>query len=881
MKKDNKNNESPELSNSDIFAFNKSDKRGLEKSAINTQSNISERDIFVGTDDFYKGLANVTKKDKKRLEDSMDKRLLVIQKVLVAGIVTISAILLYGFIRYAWISYQISNTPPTQSKIIPQLSPANQQQTPLQVTSLEKKSDINIELVETPEFILPPDQPLSLKTAQLLYQQQDYQKAKAVFVQLQKKLSQTKRNQVLRDYFQLMEALCLEKSSLLDEAILAYSEVAQSQSPVVRIISSYQNSLLHLHKKQYLKARTYAYHVLSLLKTADFNEDWAASLKRDSYFIAAESITKKVLALSDTDKNTPKDLWIQTTTEPPLDDLSELELRLILESGIEQLSAASLTPQIQKLQQENDIQPREQNYEHDSIISSQWSVVCNGASIEELLSRFAANAGLDIIWQTNKEQNSQQDIPVWASRPVTLYLPVVSTRQFVNIASGRVGLIGYMLDTDNQQKIFVVNPAQYASLKDHLSLISDQALSLWQGYLRTFYDDLRLPNANFAIGLLQSQRENIPKAIAEYKLIANRFSDSSLAPFALLNSSTLKSEMHDYTGARKDLTQLIEQYEKSEVYIQAYLNLAEATMKDELYSEAAQLYKKVFHSTSTSNFQNSASFGAARCFYQIEDYANAIDWINQYINAIKDQDDRNYHFACYLLGKAHMATGDPKTAYQAFQGALGKQLSKTEYGETVVALIEAKKQQEHFLDALSIIENIRTWQVTQEDYVEILLLKSDILRSMGLTDKAVATLGDRAKYIINPILKTKISLELTCCYIDQGKNVQAYENLIETLTYAEPGPQTNQTLYMLAQTCLKLEKDMETISFCEQLLACEPSPQLRNKALSLMSAAYRHQKDYEKAAIFLLGQYEPMDFSNEDEASDAYSFVTQPAQEIQ
>jgi tetratricopeptide (TPR) repeat protein len=881
MKKHPKNHKSFEFLNSDIFAFGKSDKQQADKSVLKTQTDISERDIFVGNDDFYNSLANGPKKDRRRLEDSMDRRLLVIQKVLIAGIVTISSILLYGFIRYAWISYQISNAPPTQSKIISQFPSNNQQTTQSQVASLENNAEENAEQVEIPEFTLPTDQPLSLMTAQLSYQQQDYQKAYALFAQLHKNLSPTKNNQVLRDYFQLMQALCLENSGQTDEAISAYSKIIQSQSPIVRLVCSYQSSLLQLHKKEYLKARTHAYQALSLLTAADFNKDWAASLKRDLYFIAAESVTKKVLALSDADNNIPKDLWLQTIVEPGFDDLSEPELRLVLESGIEQLAAASLTPQIHKLQEESSTQQVQQNLKSDSIILSQWSVICHGAPVEELLSRFATNAELDIVWQAKENQTSQQNMPIWSSRPVTLYLPAVSTREFVNITAGSVGLIAYILDTEDQRKLVVLNPAQYSSLKDHLSIISDHALSLWQGYLRSFYDDQRLPNAHFAIGLLQGQRNNTPKAIAEYKLVANRFSGSSLAPFALLNSSSLKSNMHDYTGARKDLTQLIEQYAKSEIYIQAYLNLAEATMNDELYSEAAQLYKKVFHSTSTLDLQNSASFGAARCFYQIKDHQNSIEWLEQYINNIKDMDNRNHHYACYLLGKSQMALGNPKAAYQAFQGALGKQLSKAEYGETVIALIEAKKQQQLFLDALSIIENIRTWQVTQKDYVEILLLKSNMLRSMGLTDKAVATLGDRAKYLVNPQLKAKISLELTECYIDQGKNELAYENLIEILAYAEPGHQANQALYMLAQSCLDLGRISETISFCEQLLACKPSPQFKNKALSLLSTAYRRQKDYDKATILLLGQYEPTDFSNEDTASDAYSFISQQAQEIQ
>jgi tetratricopeptide (TPR) repeat protein len=880
MKKHPKNHKSIDPLNSDIFAFGESGPQDISKTESKNQSEISEQDIFVGNEDFYKTLSKDTNKnssrENRRQEDTMDRRLLVIQKVLIAGIVTISSILIYGFIRYAWITYQISNAPPTQSKIIPQLTPAEQQNTLQQVASVETLANAT----ETPEFTLPSDQPLSLMTAQLLYHQKDYKKAHAVFAQLHKNLLPTKNNQVLRDYFRLMQAICLENSDQIDEAIRTYSEIIQSQSPIVRLVSCYQSSMLQLHKEQYLKARTHAFQTLSLIKVADFNKNWAASLKKDSHFITAESTTKKVISLSDSDKNIPKDLWIQTIIEHPFDNLSEAELRLILDGGIAQLASASLTPQIKKLESESETQPVRQNLTFDTVITSQWSVICNGASIEELLSRFASNSDLDIVWQTNENQISGQEKPVWCSRPVTLYLPAVSTRQFVNIVTGSVGLIGYIQNNEQRRQIVVINPAQYTSLKDHVSLISDHALSLWQEYLRTFYDDQRLPNARFSIGLLQAQKHNTPKAIAEYKFVANRFSDSALAPFALLKSSSLKSNMQDYTGARKDLTQLIEQYDKSEIYIQAYLNLAEATMNDELYSEAAQLYKKVFRSTSISDFQNSAAFGAARCFYEIEDHSNTIEWLNKYIASTKDQENRNYHFACYLLGKSHMAKGDPKAAYKAFQGALGKQLSKEEYGETIVALIQAKKQQEDFIDALKIIDNIQTWQVVQKDYVEILLLKSSILRSMGLTEKAVALLGDRGKYIVSPELRTKISLELTQCYINQGKNEQAYESLIDILSYVEPGILANQTLYMLAQTCLRLDKNTETISFCRELLDCQPLPQLRNKALSLLSTAYRRQKNYDKATMFLLGQNESIDFIEKETTSEAYSLVTPPSQEI-
>ena len=128
-------------------------------------------------------------------------------------------------------------------------------------------------------------------------------------------------------------------------------------------------------------------------------------------------------------------------------------------------------------------------------------------------------------------------------------------------------------------EINIFNPFNYISLSEHIDLLGKQATSIWQRYLLTFRDDERVSNAHFFIGLLQAQQGNLNEAIAEYKFTANRYSQTSFAPFALLNSSKLKAELRDYPGARDDLKQLVQQYPNSEIYDQANMYLADVTME--------------------------------------------------------------------------------------------------------------------------------------------------------------------------------------------------------------------------------------------------------------------------------------------------------------
>jgi len=508
-----------------------------------------------------------------------------------------------------------------------------------------------------------------------------------------------------------------------------------------------------------------------------------------------------------------------------------------LSSGSDYLTDGLLSPQVRKIKHEDGTQL--------------WSAVCNGAPIEELLARFAANADLDVTWIFSETAKPQVPQDIAHARPVVLYLPVATLNQVIATAAGQVGLLA---STQKNNTVSVYQPDRFSSLSKHVSLLCNETISLWRRFLLSFQSDKRTANAHFALGLLHSLRADTPEAIAEYKLMANRFSWSSLAPYALLHSSRLKSSnyIRDYEGARKDLEQLVSQYPDSDVTTRAYADLAEYTLKVGLTTEAAKVYRKVYNLRLSPKSQSIAALGAGKCYYKIEDYDSAAKWLTLHIDLATNQKGKDICSAYSLLGKTYLALDNPQQACRAFEIALAGQLPREQYVETVSALIEGYAEQRQFIRALDALENVDFWQFSQRESVKVLLLKSRILKQMGLTDKAITILGDQAEYISDTQLKAEISFEIANCYIKTGRLNLAHEQLTDLLVVVKPGPLAYSIAMKLAEISQKLDRHAQVISVCTQILESAAPRQIKNEAAAMLAMAYNRQKEYEKAALALL-----------------------------
>jgi len=694
--------------------------------------------------------------------------------------------------------------------------------------------------IRAPKPVLLPTQPRSVEVARSFYMQGDYRRAYATYEQLLPALPAS--DQFLRDYLKLEMALCAKEAADMLLASQILSTISHSRSPAVRIMANYHLSLIEMQRKRFMRARARAFHAMALIKAVDFDDAWALSFESDCHFLVAECLSRRILFLNQTDANLPADLWSSTNASyRPFDNFGGIELRRFLRSGSEDIEKALLEPVIRRLESPND-PPR-------------WSVLSYGASLEELMGKFATLANLDIHWAVKGAAALGTAEETARQRAVTLCLPDATARQVVLIAAGCAGLLAYIDDNPERLKVTVYDPVEYSSLDEYLSLVSQQALSLWQKFVLMFHKDDRLANAHFVMGLLQSRMERPTEAMAEYKLVANRFSQSSLAPYALLHSSALKSRLRDYHGARGDLRQLVEQYPDTEIYEQAYWRLADATMQAGFYAEAARLYQRVHNLGFSRESKTVSAFKAARCFFETKAYDNAAKWFIRYINFVGEGGGSNLYSAYYFLGQTNLALGRYQQAYHAFQRVLDEESPREQYIEAVAALVKSHIEHEHFIEALNALENLHLVTLSEKQSVEMLLLKSRIYRMLGLTDAAIVFLQDRDEYVTDQQLDAEISFELALCYIADGDLEHARSGLSEVLSMVEPGPLAQQTAQTLSEVCIQLDQEAQAVSVCLKLLDSDISSETRQKTLKTLAAAYRRRKEYDKAALALSGQW--------------------------
>ena len=717
----------------------------------------------------------------------------------------------------------------------------------------EEQPVAQAETAATPQ---PPEssqktEPLSLHLADDYFAAKDYVRTYNACNKLRQNLS-GKEFDLVRDFLSFRMAFCMAQKSNPDKANEMFRAVSESQSVTLKALANYNLCLLEMNSGQYLKARTRAYKTIGLTGAIASDYKWALTLERNCQFLAAEAIARQVLSLSDADKELPKQVWYREEEKDPLTGLNEVELQKVLNAGIERFNTGLLAPQIKSVESSTD-----------SSAVAHWSVICNGPGIEELMARFASNAGIDLKWAQHTEDSSPtEQKPAGWNRSVCLYLPAATAQQVTSIATGAVGLLAQINDTNG---IIITDPTEYYVLSEHTRMLNEYSIWLWRKLLLTYNDDHRIANIHFVLGVLQEQKGQTSEAISEYKLVANRYAKTSLAPTALLHSSRLKTSLRDYPGASRDLKQLIEQYPENELIGQAYLNLAETTMKAGMYDQACSQYRKTYALALSTEFKAVAALGAGKCFYQQKEYAPALKWLTMYLETIdaqqltakksakpESQNNPELYTAYLLLGKTHLALGNLQQACEALERTAKKANASDDYAEAISTLAEAQIKQHDFVTALKTVENVRPWSFSQEQTTRFLLLKSEILRESGLVEQASALLADRIQYLTNTKLKAYVTLEMARCEIAANHLDLARSYLTEAISSINAGPDAQTASLELAEVCLKLKDYRQTLSICKQLLDSSPPEQIKQKASKLLSAAYSNQKDYDKAAMALL-----------------------------
>jgi len=796
---------------------------------------MSEEQVFVGNEDFYASLTEARDSTEPPATSSASAErspaygMRMLRAATIVAIVLIGAILLHRFLRDfggGFMGSDSDSPAQVESGVNDNLkaqSPDTEPAGPLGASSGK------------PESALPASYPVSLKVAQDFYQAGQYDKAHDAYKLLTRNLSDNVPHQ--RDVIRLRMAMCVERAGDLERASQLFDILSRSHSPIVNMMANYQLGSLQMQKGHFLAARRSLYRALALVNVVDLDTKISLLLQQDGHFMASEALTRYVLTLTNKDVGLPDGIWKNPQQIDPLGNLDGEQLNHLALSGIDLLKTGALAPRVKRIDQGDG--------------SARWSVICNGASVEELLSRFAAQAGLDVLWDSKNDADEQSTESIVRRRPLNLYLSAANIGQVSTAAAGSVGMVAKLQD----KTITVVYPEEYASLSQHLQLIADEAISMWQRFLLSFHGDDRTVNVHLVLGLLQYVQGKTAESLAEYKLVANRFPNSPLAAHALLNASKVKTELRDYLGARNYLRQLVEQYPDSEIAEQSYMCLADNTLKAGMKDEAAKSYIRVYNLSLSSNTQATAALGAGKCYYETQNYDSAIKWLTKYITITRSAEPDDLWLVYYILGKSYLALGNPVQAYRAFEYALGGQLSREQYVETISVLVDACIERGQFVRALGILEDIQVKQFSQVDSVKVTLLKSRVLRAMGLFDKAIATLGDKAEYTLDPQLAARISFEIAKCHVDQGNWAQAEKKLSEVLVAVESGPPAWDASITMAEVCLQLGRETHTISICRQLLDSDPAEAVRRRTLRLLVEAYSRQKDYDRAALALIGKW--------------------------
>lgn len=712
-----------------------------------------------------------------------------------------------------------------------QAPPATTPQQPVETPEPDQEGTDPSVLLGQIAFSRPTSEALkeaaSLSAAEKLYESGEYYNACFMYDQLRRGLfGHSPQQQSLRDYLHLKMALCLQKTQ--DQELMSdlFTRALQSLFPVVRALAGYNLSFLELHNQQFISARAHAYQTLAALEL--FKSKVPATVEADCYFLAAECLTSYILKLADETDGLPGQGWSASTQIWGVSEAEQGRLQEFLTMGMDEIADASVVPVMSRDPQRSS--------------GSQWDAICRDAPLEELLWKYSAAGETNVEW-ADVSQAARR-------RPVSLYLPNSTGAWVAEAAAGSAGLLWRY----DGEKAMLYDPEQYTDFDAHKTALIREAIATWQRFLLKYRGDERAPNAHYMLGMLYAMEKESATALGEYKLLASQYASHSLAPFALLNSSKIKTNLMDFDGARSDLQELLIQYPECKVVDEASLYLAEAAAGSGDFAQAEKMFRKVFQINLTESIRSRAAYGLGRCAFDQKDYAAAAEWLSQAVQLIRDRRDSRLTPACFMLGQAFVEVGEYSKASVALRMALEGDLAAEDYVNVVLELVRAEEKQENYVQALKLIESIPEPSLNQEQACEVLLARARVLQAIDLTESAISLLRRRIEYIAEASIRARLVLELANCYATVGDWRIAEKELRESVYDLEDPQDMQRAFCLLAEVSYKQGKVESARELCEATLKEYPqdSP-YRPRLLELLGTIYTQRKDYEAAALAYAG----------------------------
>ncbi|AQT66927.1 tol-pal system protein YbgF [Anaerohalosphaera lusitana] len=673
------------------------------------------------------------------------------------------------------------------------------------------------------------EMPVSWQLAHESFVGGDYDQALKIYEKLRERLKPGDTDNLFRDLIDLQVALCHYYMDDADKVSKLFTNALQSRSPAIRAMSNYYLAFIDFKNENFLSAREHAYRSLALFHT--LKDHFPAVIERDCYMLIGNALTRETISLSNSNTELPGQSWAEYMTPYHLPAMDKKGIEELLQKGIESMADAAMGPAIRE--------------RRESLGGGTFSAIALDCPVDEFIARYANYQGYGVSWHKTAEQ--------FTNRPINLYLPKTIEQKIPEYAAGSAGLI-VRSDTNN---LTVYNPRTYVSLAFHKRMMVNESMAVWRHFLHRYPQDPRVANAHFGLAAVYSAggQENV--AIGEYKLVASRYSDSELAPYALLYSSRIKTDMKDYAGAREDLSNIVLQYPKARISDQAYLYLAQATMKSGIYGEAADLFAKVYNLNITRRAKARAAYGAAICNYETGQFGSAEAWFERCEKFYNDDPEIDKGELYYTLAKTKFALGKYEDATTAFRLALTGNLDRKQYANVILSWAQTMMSHGDYAEALNILAAPNEEDLTLEQSCEILKAQARIYREIDLPRRSAMLLNQKIEFLANAELRGELLVELARSYVAAGDTDRAEQEYLAALDDLSEGKYKLETTLELADLCIDTGRDEQAVDICSKLLATPLDQRNRKTALSILGTAYKNQKQYDKAAMAFAGVYNP------------------------
>jgi tetratricopeptide (TPR) repeat protein len=674
------------------------------------------------------------------------------------------------------------------------------------------------------------DKAVSLQTAEAFYAARDSQKAAYIYERLRRNLTtRTLQDEALADWLTLQMALCVQKTR--DQHLMTelFTRALNSRSPAVRALAHYNLAFLQNHNRSFLESRQHAYQALALLKTIDTYIP--QTIEADCYFLAAESLTRYLLRANNLGDDLPGSAWSASQPIHSLPITDQEQLGFLLTEGIDTLNQAVISPKVE--------------CDPQLSVGSQWSAYALDGPLDQLLWQYAAQAGINLslssLTTTARQHKS------------TLFLPRVDRNYLAEIAAGTAGLV-WRYDGQTGQ---VYDPSTFQDSDAFRTTMAQEAIAIWQRFLLRYRGDNRTPNAHYCLGQLYTIADQIPTAMGEYKLLVTQFSNDPLAPYALLGSSKIKTNLRDYQGAQLDLNELLIRYPNAKVMDEAMLHLADATMNSGGYADAADMFQRLFYLNINQETRRQSAYGLGKCAYEQGRFEDAVKWLAQTLTLIGDSNDKRLTQASYMLGKAYIRTGQFVEAASALRKALDGKIDNVEYIRIILELADTEMKREQYLTALDILESIPEARLTQEDAVEVMLARARLYRQIDVPATAISLLRRKIEFIAESRLRAMMSLELAECYLQNKEPALARRELNDAVQYLPAGREAQRAAFLMARVAHLDGSTQQAESICLDVLKLNVQDEtLRRQIYDLLGTIYTADKAYDRAALAYAGLLE-------------------------